>query len=406
MLATEALRRRRVVSLSRDSKSAVFIVSALLLSVAVLAAQQQYPSLAPKDATSMALGGVFTAIPTTEFSFFGNPAAFAAPEASLTLVSADAWAYVKPIGSNIASLADAMGSPNPLSALAGLMPANGGVGGGASVGIGYAGKGLGLGFFATGDDYAAGDSVSGAVLTSDTEIDAVLGLGTPIKLLGTTLYIGGDLRPFYRALAVDSLADASNSFTSSGGGGAQTTVLNSTDTVDAGFGLAMDLGAALQLGSVSLGVSVRDISPTFPVWTGSFKQFIDSLKSGALPSASGSANTAVLVPDVSAGMSWKPRFIPGVIDPAVYLEVQDAVWVVRNWDGIGSALDLLHAGVEVKVLNSITLRGGVNRGWLSAGAGLRLLFLDLDAAVFTEELGALPGNSPRSGLALQAAIRF
>src|SRR5208283_3359314 len=98
------------------------------------------------DATSMALGGVFTAIPTTEFSFFGNPAAFAAPETSLTLVSADAWAYVKPTGPNAASLADDLVGPNPLSALSGLMPANGGVGGGTSVGIGYAGKGLGLGF--------------------------------------------------------------------------------------------------------------------------------------------------------------------------------------------------------------------------------------------------------------------
>jgi hypothetical protein len=37
---------------------------------------------------------------------------------------------------------------------------------------------------------------------------------------------------------------------------------------------------------------------------------------------------------------------------------------------------------------------------------LKLLFLDIDAAVFTEELGALPGDNPRSGLALQAAIRF
>jgi hypothetical protein len=408
LLATQALRRRRrILSRSRDGKCAAFIVSTLLLSAAGLAAQQEYPSLAPKDAVSMALGGVFTAIPTAEFSFFGNPAAFAASAATLTLLSADTWAYLKPTGPNIASLAADMTSRNPLSALAGFMPGNGGVGGGASVGIGYAGKGLGLGLFATSDNYAAGVSVPGAVLTSDTEIDVVLGLGMPMKLLGSTLSIGGDLRPFYRALAVDSLADASNSLTSSSGaGGIQTTVSGSPDAVDAGFGLAMDLGAALQLGSVGIGVSIRDISPTFPVWTGSFKQFADSLETGALPTASGSANTAVLVPNVGAGMSWTPHFIPGVVDPAVYLEIQDVVRVVQNWDGIGSALDLLHAGIEVKVLNFITLRGGIDRGWLSAGAGVRLLFLDLNAAVFTEELGALPGDSPRSGLALQAAIRF
>ena len=80
--------------------------------------------------------------------------------------------------------------------------------------------------------------------------------------------------------------------------------------------------------------------------------------------------------------------------------------MIQNWDGIGSALDLLHAGAEVRLLSFITLRGGINRGWLSAGAGVRLIFIDLNFAVFTEELGALPGDDPRSGVALQAAIRF
>ena len=97
---------------------------------------------------------------------------------------------------------------------------------------------------------------------------------------------------------------------------------------------------------------------------------------------------------------------PGFIDPAMYLELQDPVSVVANWNGIGSALNLLHLGAEARFFNLITLRGGMNRGWLSVGAGLNFLFLDLNAAVFTEELGALPGDKPRSGLALQAAIRF
>ncbi len=381
------------------------IALALLLSGASLAAEI-FPSLAPKDATSMALGGCFTSIPTAQFSFFGNPAAFAAPKGSLTLIYTDAWAYIKPTSSNISSFANALKGSNSLGAIAGLMPANGGIGGGASVGLGYAGRGLGLGLFATSDEYAAGDSIPGAVLDSDTEVSAVIGLGLPIKLLGTTVSLGGDLRPFYRVLAGESLADVVNGLASSGGGDSQTSVLDKPGVVEAGFGLAMDLGAAVQLGSFGIGFSIRDISPSFSVWTGSFQELFSSLGKGTLPDAGRNSNTAIFAPDLSVGMSWKPRLFPGFVDPALYLELQDPVWVAQNWDGIGSAFNLLHAGAEIKLLNLITLRGGINRGWLSAGAGLKLLFLDIDAAVFTEELGALPGDDPRSGLALQAAIRF
>jgi hypothetical protein len=381
-------------------KRATGIALLLLLYAAGLLAEV-YPALTPKDATSMALGGSFTSIPTAQFSFFGNPAAFAAPKASLTLISTDAWAYIKPTSSNISSFFNAIKNAN-LSAIAALMPSDGGIGGGASVGLGYAGKGLGLGVFATTDEYAAGDSIPGAVLNSDTEVSAVIGLGLPIKFLGTTLSLGGDLRPFYRVRADTPLADILDSITSSGGSG---TLLDSL-RVNAGFGLAMDLGASLQLGSFGIGLSVRDIAPSFPIATPTAQELLDSLKSGSLPDTSASTAKAVFVPNVTAGMSWKPRLIPGLIDPAMYLELQDPVSVVQNWEGIGSALNLLHAGAELKLLNFITLRGGINRGWLSAGAGLKFLFLDLNAAVFTEELGALPGDEPRSGLAIQAAIRF
>ncbi len=385
---------------------AASVCFALILSVETLAAQQSYSSPAPKDAISMALGGISTALPGAESSFFGNPAGFAAPKASLTLVSADAWAYIKPTSPNIAALADAARSSNPLSAAAGLMPGNGGIGGGASVGIGYAGKGLGLGIFATTDDFAAGSGIPGAVLDSVTEIDAVIGLGVPVKLFGSTLSIGGDIRPFYLVSGTEPYAVAVDSLSPGGAGSYQTGLPGNPSVIDAGFGLAMDLGASLQLGSLGIGISARDISPSFPIWTGTFQQFFGSLANGSPPNAINSSNTAVLKPDVSVGMSWKPRLVPGFIDPALYLELQDPVWVVQNWEGIGSALDLLHAGVELKLLNFITLRGGINRGWLSAGAGLRLLFVDVNAAVFTEELGALPGNNPRTGVALQAAIRF
>ena len=101
-------------------KRTLSITLVSLLAASTLAAQV-YPALTPKNAKSMALGGSFTSIPTAEFSFFGNPAAFAAPKASITLISADTWAYIKPTFSNIAAFTSALQKSNPLPALAAMM---------------------------------------------------------------------------------------------------------------------------------------------------------------------------------------------------------------------------------------------------------------------------------------------
>lgn len=374
----------------------------ILIGTAILAsasfADETYPALTPKNATSMSLGGSFTSIPTAEFSFFGNPAAFAAKKGSLTLLSADAWAYVKPTSDNLDALSRLGEDGANQAAIAGsLMPTNNGIGGGASAGIGYAGRGLGIGFFAISDNWAQGETVPGAVLVSDTQVCAVAGLGIPLQFgESVRLSVGGDLRPFYRIRAESSLAKIL----------AESGSESADDDVKAGFGLAMDLGASLELGSLGIGLAIRDIAPPFPFWSGTFAELQASIDQGGLPEAGADAEKAVFLPSITAGLSWKPKLLPGLIDPSVYFELQDPVAVFRNGEGFGSVLNLTHIGAEVQFFRILSLRAGLNRGWISVGGGLDLLFLDLDAAVFTEELGALPGDMPRSGFSLSAAIRF
>ena len=148
----------------------------------------------------MGMGGVFSAIPTAEFSFFGNPASFAAKKASYTLVSADVWAYVKPTSDNISTLMNlpTLISEKDYSAIYDLVPSNGGIGAGTSVSASaFAGKGFGIGAFLTTDNWAQGKTVP-SVLDTETELSAVIGLGVPITLGNLRLSVGGDLRPFYR----------------------------------------------------------------------------------------------------------------------------------------------------------------------------------------------------------------
>jgi hypothetical protein len=108
-------------------------------------------------------------------------------------------------------------------------------------------------------------------------------------------------------------------------------------------------------------------------------------------------------PFISAGLAWRPRLVPHVVDPALFFEIQDPVSICMDQ---ASVWKLIHLGTEVKLVNMISLRAGLNEGWLSAGLGFDLFFFKLDAAIFTEELGKHPGDQPRTGIVLEAAIRF
>lgn len=386
-------------------RTIIFLLAASIIAGYAFAEDVTYTPLAPKNAKAMGMGGVFTSIPTSEFSFFGNPAAFAAKKASYTIVSVDAWAYVKATSDNVETLTKIPTYINDedYASIYGLIPTNGGLGAGLSTSLSaFAGKGLGLGVFVTTDQWLMGKSLP-SVADTDTEVSAVIGLGVPITFGDRLrLSIGGDLRPFYRlrgenvdvGAVVKGLAEGSDPD------------LYAIKTLNAGFGLALDLGASLELGPFGLGLSIRDIAPKFPVFQGSLGELMDAFQNqGGLPKTGDSA--AMFLPDLSLGASWKPRFIPGLIEPSLYLELQDFLSVTGdNWAGAGSLLNLLHAGGELKLLSLVYLRGGINRGWLSAGAGVKLFFVDVNASVFTEELGALAGDRPRSGLALQAAFRF
>lgn len=55
----------------------------------------------------------------------------------------------------------------------------------------------------------------------------------------------------------------------------------------------------------------------------------------------------------------------------------------------------LHLGTEIS-LPLIDLRAGLNQGYTSYGVGLHVLFITIDAAYYTEEVGLYPGQTPEN----------
>lgn len=384
-------------------KRALFVlVVAALVAAPLLAQDSVLAPLDPKTARNLALGGAFVAMSDGYGSLFGNPAGFADPRGHLYIPTASAWLYVAPSSANIDKLeliaSGAASAEDTAAALDELITGNG-IGAGAQAGLAWIGGGLGIGLSTVVDAYAVGKTALGAVLDVDTSIQAVLGLGLPLDLFGLRLQLGGDIRAFYRAIGTMPFSEVAGLFLGTEDVDLMATLMAQPAT--AGYGVALDLGASLQLGAFKVGLAVRDIAPPFEMVTATYQDVLDALSAGGqVPE--GTATTYSMLPNIIVGGSFRP-WQGGVLDPNLVVELQDPVSVIRDE---ASVWGLLHVGAEVRALGIFVARAGLNEGWISLGGGIDLALFKIDAAVFTEELGRRPGDAPRSGIAIDATIRF
>jgi hypothetical protein len=66
----------------------------------------------------------------------------------------------------------------------------------------------------------------------------------------------------------------------------------------------------------------------------------------------------------------------------------------------------IHAGAEVSLLRMIKLRGGINQGYFTAGVGLNLLVLEVNAAYYSREMGNYAGHKQNEAFAVGAKIKL
>ncbi|OQB99050.1 MAG: hypothetical protein BWX81_00029 [Spirochaetes bacterium ADurb.Bin110] len=386
-------------------RKAIFII---LLILAIFAASAQtaleFTEVIPKDARTMGMGGAFRVFSQGYSSFFGNPAGFAGANSSLTLTDLSVWAYLAPTTQNVErvkSIIDGSATDSDiLGYAADWIISNNGFGAGLSLGGGWVGKkGIAIGVTLVSDEVVAGSSLLGSKLVSATQLNGILGYAYPFNIGPVSLRIGLDGRAFYRVQS-DPVTGLPFS-----------TILNdvlndnftaSTITLLGGYGFAADVGLVAGIGPVMLGLSARDFGLEFKVGNFTAQNIIDdNIK--AFPLLGTTA--AKLNPSYAAGLGVR-LFENGKFEPSIYTELENPQKLFSSSDIIASTLASLHAGAQVRLLRFITVRGGLNKGWYSLGAGIDLSFLELDAAIFTEELGLYPGDKGRSGISVQVGIRF
>lgn len=347
-------------------------------------------------------GGSFTAVAKGYNSLFTNPAGFAREGGSFTLLSATASPYFVPSEEQVTALSEIGDTPeDAIDILADVITTNG-IGAGISGGLGLVGKGLGLGLVSNVDFYGKGVTAAGTNIDVTYTFAGIAGYAVPLNLGFSQLYIGGDVRYMVRKEMKDiKLSD----------------FLDDSSAVDFnvlyGNGLAVDAGAIMELGPFNLGLSLRDIGGTTMSYSGAVLPS-EEMAAFFAPGASEmepytdntliDGNTYTIPMTVSYGLAYHLDLglLSWLVDPTFHVEYRDTMY--QEYDP--STWTKIHAGTEVRVLRFIKLRAGINQGYATAGIGMKLLFLDVNAAYFTREMGTYAGTLPNEGFSLEAAIRF
>jgi hypothetical protein len=362
-------------------------------------------TLARNDARSMGMGGTSLLFSAGYDSFFGNPAGFA-EKGSLTLGDVSMWGNMplspETMNSFFAIQEKYIDEAGRDTIMDGMLAENGKLGMGASIGLGWAGGGFGLGLTMVSDLALFGNSYSESRLVVRNQLNAVVGFGIPIQFGFLRITAGADARGFYR---IDTP-------TSSGWGAYSlvNAVMGYRDDFDSlinaksllgGFGYAFDAGITLRAGPLMAGFMARDLFAMLNMEMASVGTIRDS---GSLPTKA--VYEISIEPTYTAGIGL--RFMEnGLVAPSLYAQTTDIeglIAAIKDGADIDTIRGKIQAGAELRLLRIFLLRAGLNSDLLSFGAGVDLALIRVDAAIFATSFEALAGGS--SGMAVRVALKL
>ncbi|MFW6312594.1 MAG: hypothetical protein ACOC2N_01765, partial [Spirochaetota bacterium] len=258
---------------------------------------------------------------------------------------------------------------------------------GAQAGLGYVGNGLGLGLFANAEATVDGSNILQAYGTAYNAITFVGGLG----LTFGNLDVGVAIRPTVFGYTRVNAAPILSSYLA-GTDVDFTTMFAST--VFYGSGLGVDVGVRWGLGPFSLGLAAKDLLGTQIRYRKTdFDSYSNAILAATLPAGSelsaAEQSEAWSIPmKINAGFEFHPDLgvLTYLIDPSFSVDLLDVTSAVRTWQAgekvTGEQIvDMLNFGGELRLLQFLSLRGGYYGGYPSAGVGLDVFLLDINAAV-------------------------
>jgi hypothetical protein len=385
-----------------NKKQIAFAILMTLLSCICLSAQVIEDPLAFSNARLSSLGGSHAALADDIMTLFDNPAGFRSFDFQL-LISQLTVGLAGPIFDITNAIIQAGGgadlTKNPafLTLLSNTVTRIEIAG---PISFAYVGDGIGLGIFNWGNlGYQSVGPL--AIETTFSENFLIIG-GYSFRIeLPAQNYIdiGASLKAFYRGKSVSSKSDPEfiNALSDPG-----SLIMGGNFTQSIGGGA--DVGILYSLGKyISVGVVARNAyTPSMRTPYNTLSDFFAG--TGALPAEYG------IVPlDLSCGLKISPPLgvlgfyisdLMLLLDYTDMLDIYTHPATARNW--------FLHinAGLELKLLDVLSIRGGMSGGLFAGGLGLNLGSFQIDASMFGTEESIEPGTRPVYNFILSLAFRL
>lgn len=374
-----------------------FLAAVFALNLAGGAAALDIAPFGLSSARTNALGGSHAALTDDWSTLFANPAGFASAPDELSVAELSISVY-----GPVFDIADAIigflgpGQTLDLSGVAATGGPNAGFDIGGPLAFGWVGRNLGFAFFSR---TTVDASLSGTNLgaTAAGEIAVVGGYAFRLMSLGANLLDAGFLGKGFLRVGISASAS----------------ILSVTDLFGTDFyggtplvstaGVGFDVGIRYEYaGLLAAGLVYRDgYSPASVTEYPSADAFLTK------SSASTGKRSGLIVPRLDIGLMFDPRpeFIARYFSGfKLLLDYRDALAFMRILPR--NPVLNLGLGVEVVILDALSLRAGIADALPCLGFGLDLTVLRVDCAMRGRELGLEPGARPTFVLDLGLLFRY
>lgn len=268
-------------------------------------------------------------------------------------------------------------------------------------------NGLGLGLILSLDTEFFGDNIPSTTLNNVLTVGTMVGYARKLKLQYFDLDVGGSIRPMYRLKADTKLSPLLTLVEGDSENLSGEDLLRELNYLT-GLGIGWDLGLKAYYRDLILGISFMDMLGTDFIYSNNSYQ---NIVNGDFLGGVETKDKYTVPMSIRLGLLYNPVFgdFNNIINPTISLDYrlllvekdffndyvhQDSFWIN------------LSTGLDLELFRVVHLRGGINQGYITLGAGFSLNAVEVNGVIYSKELGRRVGYRQQMGAGIEFAFRL